>query len=169
MFKTSNNAALGVKTFDPTQVDAAPTMAVGTIVKGFDDTLGEAEFIYLPGVANCAIGDLIVYDLRPGVQAITRTLSGTHLNSGRPVAVAIQPVGVTQYGFFQISGAAVQKVTAGSAVGKLFLTTTAGQCSGTAIAGCQVLGATISAAEGTPAANFSYTTLNRPYIQGQIT
>jgi hypothetical protein len=168
MFKTSNNAPLGVKSFDPTQVDAVATMAIGTIVKGFDDTLGEAEFIYLPGVASCAIGDLVAYDLKPGAQAIVRTLSGTHLNTGRPVAVAIQPVLAGQFGFFLISGVAVIKVTAGTAAGKLFLTTTAGQTSGTQINGCQVNGAIISAAEGTPAANFSYATLQRPFIQGQI-
>lgn len=169
-FKTSYNAALGMQAIALAAVDTVQRVATGTILKGFDDNLGEAEFIYLPGVAASAAGDVVVYDLSPGAAAIVRALSGTHANSGRPVAVAIAAVPAGSFGWFQISGAAVVGAVAGTAAGgKVFLTATAGQISSTTIAGTQLLGAFVSTAVGTPAALQSYVTLNRPSIQSQIT
>jgi hypothetical protein len=168
-FKTGANAALGVAAFILAAVDVTPKVPVGTIAKAYDDTLGEAEFIYLPGVANTAAGDGIVYDLLPGGQAITRSLAATHVNSGQPFAVALVAVPAGSYGWFQISGVAIVNVTAASAAGKAFLTATAGNLNSAAVAGVQVLGARLSSAIGTPAANQAYLTLNRPFVQGQIT
>jgi hypothetical protein len=168
-FKTASNAALGVTAFILAAVDVTPKVPIGTIAKAFDDTLGEAEFIYLPGVANTVGGDLIVYDLLPAGQTITRTTAAAQVNSGQPAAVALVAVPAGSYGWFQISGIAIVNATAASAAGKCFLTATAGSVGNTAVAGDQVLGARLSSAVGTPAADRSYATINRPYVQGQIT
>lgn len=168
-FKTAANAALGVALFTLTAVDITAKVPVGTIAKAYDDALGEAEFIYLPGVANTVGGDMIVYDLLPGGQAITRTTSAAQANTGQPAAVALVAVPAGSFGWFQISGVAIVNVTAAAAAGRAFLTATAGQLNSAAVAGSQVLGARLSSAIGTPAAGQAYATLNRPYVQGQIT
>jgi hypothetical protein len=168
-FKTANNAALGITAFILAAVDVTAKVPVGTIAKAFDDTLGEAEFIYLPGVAGVVAGDTIVYDLLPGGQSVTRTTSGAQANSGQPAAIALVAVPAGSYGWFQISGVAVVNVTAASAAGKAFLTATAGSLNSAAVAGSQLLGVRLSSAIGTPAAGQAYATLNRPAVQSQIT
>lgn len=168
VFKTGANSQLGVPNFQPTIADTTPMCPVGTIVKGYDDVQGDGEFIYLPGVASLAYGDAIVYDLAPGAQAVVRTLSGTHLNTGRPVAFAMAAILAGQYGWFQISGVAVASVLAAFAANlPIFLTTTAGNIDDAAVAGCQILGARSSSAIATPLAGKAYVTCNRPHIQGQ--
>lgn len=168
-FKTSYNAGLGQPSIDVNSVDIVQKVALGTIIKGFDDTLGEAEFIYLPGAANIVAGDVVVYDLLPGGASVTRSLAATHVNTGQPAAVALAAVVALQFGWFQISGVAVVNATAASAAGKAFLTATASSLNSAAVAGVQVLGARLSSAVGTPAAGKAYATLNRPFVQGQIT
>jgi hypothetical protein len=167
--KTASNAALGVPGFVLAAVDVTPKVPVGTIAKAYDDTLGEAEFIYLPGAANVAAGDLVVYDLLPSGPSVTRTTVAAQANSGQPVAVALTAIGAGSYGWYQISGVAIVNVTAASAAGKMMLTATAGSANSAATAGSQVLGARLSSAIGTPAAGQAYATLNRPSVQTQIT
>jgi hypothetical protein len=169
-FKTSYNAGLGQPVIALAGVDTVQRVALGTILKGFDDVLGEGEFIYLPGVAASAAADVVTYDLAPGAVNVVRALSGTHANSGRAIAVAVAAVPAGSYGWYQISGCAIVGALAGTAAGgKVFLTATAGQISSTAIAGAQLLGAYVSTAVGTPAALQAYVTLNRPSTQAQIT
>lgn len=168
-FKTSYNAALGMPVITLAGVDTQPRVVVGTIVKGFDDLLGEGEFIYLPGVAGTVGGDMVTYDLLPGGQATTRATAGNAANTGLPVAVAVAAVPALSYGWYQISGAAALNVIAATAVGRLFASATAGQGTSVAANGSQVLGAKLSSAVGTPAAGQSYVTLMRPFMQGQIT
>lgn len=169
-FKTSFNAPLGVPAWSPTTVDDTAKYPVGTILKGYDDTQGEGEFIYLPGVASTVAGDCVVYDLMTAAQATVRTLSGTHLNSGRPVAFAMGATVASTYGWYQIGGLVVASVLASFAAGaKCFLTATAGNIDDAAIAGCQVLNCISSSAIATPSAGKAYLTINRPFVQGQIT
>lgn len=162
---------LGVPDFDLASNETVASVPVGTIVRAFDDAgvLGHAEFIYLPGVASCVAGDCVVYDLTPGAQAIVRTLSGTHLNTGRSVAWALNPCVAGEFGWFQISGIIVANGIAGGAIGKCMLTTTAGCVDDTAIAGCQIGGALVGSAYNTPAAGKVYVVADRPRIQTQIT
>lgn len=168
-FKTSYNAGLGQPAINLAGVDTVARVAIGTVLKGFDDLLGEAEFIYLPGVASTVAGDCVIYDLAPAGPTTARTLSGTHLNTGAPVAWASAAILAGQYGWYQISGLIVATGIAGGIIGRCFLTTTAGAVDDTAIAGAQVLGAKLSSAIGTPAAGQVYVTAQRPFIQGQIT
>lgn len=168
-FTSGPLAALGVPGFRTTDVDTVARVPVGTIVKAVDPTLGEGEFIYLPGVVNCLAGCCVVYDLTPGANVIALTLSGTHLNYGGPVAFAVVAVPAASFGWFQIGGVAITAGIAAGIAGKCMLTITAGAVDDTAIAGCQVLGARQLTAFNTPSAGFAYTLLNRPHIQGQIT
>lgn len=168
-FTSGPLTALGVPGFRTTDVDTVQRLPIGTIVKAVDPTLGEGEFIYLPGVVNCLAGCAVVYDLTPGANVTALTLSGTHLNGGHPLAVAVVAVPAASFGWFQISGVAITAGIAAGIAGKCMLTTTAGALDDTAIAGCQVLGARQLTAFNTPSAGFAYTLLNRPSIQSQIT
>lgn len=168
-FKTSYNAALGQPNFTLAAVDTVKAVAVGTIVKGYDDTLGEAEFIYLPGLAATVAGDMVAYDLNPAGPVTTRSLAATHANQGTPLAVAVAAVLLGQYGWYQISGVAAVNAIAATAAGRAFVSATAGQLTSVAAAGAQIIGARISTAVGTPAAGQVYLTLNRPATQSQIT
>lgn len=168
-FRTAPNSGLGVQQFVVGYVDTVAKHPIGTIVKGVDATQGEAEFIYLPGAANVVEGSTVVYDLLPSGPAVVLTNSATHLNAGRPIAVALCAIGATNYGWYQVSGVAKVKGIAGGVIGRCMLTTTDGALDDTAIAGCQVLGARLSSNLDTPAVGFVYVTMNRPTIQGQIT
>lgn len=169
MFKTSFNSALGVAAFSLAAVSVAAAVPVGTVVKGYDNVQGEGEFIYLPGVASCVAGDVVVYDLNPAGATINRFIENTYANSGRPVAVALTNVGAGEYGWFQISGAAITNVIGGTVAGNAMGSPTAGKIGNTANTGDQILGMRISTAIGTPAAGQSYVTMNRPNLQSQLT
>lgn len=169
VFKTSYNAALGQPAFNLNGVDTTPRVAIGTILKGYDDVLGEGEFIYLPGVASCAAGDVVVYDLLPGGPTTTRVTAAGQPNSGQLVTVAVVAVPAASYGWFQISGVAIVNVIAATAAGRAFLSATAGQLTSVAAAGVQLVAARLSSAIGTPSATQAYLTLSRAAIQSQIT
>lgn len=169
VFKTSQNAGLGNPGFAVTAVDTVARVAIGTVVRGFDDTLGEGEFIYLPGVANTVAGDAVVYDLLPSGPATVRLAKDAANNSGRPVAFAVVAVPALSYGWYQIGGCAIVNTIAATVAGSMMATATTGSVGNTADAGDQIIGARISSAVGTPAANQSYATLNRPTMQSQIT
>jgi len=167
-FKTSYNAALGMPSVDLRSVDTVARVAIGTILKGFDDLLGEGEFMYLPGVAGTLAGDHVLFDLAPGAATTTRSTTG-NANTGQPSAVAVAAVGAGQYGWYQVSGVAIVNVIGGTVAGRPFLSATAGSLSSTAAAGAHLIGARLSTAAGVPAASQAYLTLTRPAVQGQIT
>lgn len=168
-FRTSVNAGLGVPNFNVKDVDVTPKCAIGTIVKAFDPVLGEGEFIYLLGVANTVAGDAVVYDLLPSGPATVRLAKDQQSNSGRAVAFALVAVPAGSYGWYQVGGCAVVNTVAGTVAGVMMSTATTGSVGNTADAGDQIIGARISSAVGTPAANQSYATLQRPVMQSQIT
>lgn len=168
VWKTGANSPLGVSA--PTGVaDTVQQHLVGTIAKFYDDVFGEGEFIYLPGAANVAAGDIVLYDLSPAGATVTRHSNATGSNSGRPVAFALGATGAGTWGWYQISGLAIVSAVAGVVAGVMMGTATTGSVGNTADAGDQILGARISSAVGTPAASKAYATINRPCVQGQIT
>lgn len=168
-FKTSYGAALGMPAINLTGVDTVRAVAIGTVMTGFDDVQGEGQFIYLPGVAACVLGDVVTYDLLPSAPTVTRALAAGGANTGLPIAVAIAAVPAGSFGWFQISGVAEVNVIAATAAGRAFLSATAGQLTSVAAAGAQLLNARISVAVGTPRAGVSYVTIARPSVQSQIT
>ena len=139
--------------------DTTQNHAVGTIVRGVDPTYGEAEFIYLKGVASTAVGDLVVID--QGTTARTGT------SSRGPVGIAMSANVASPYGWYQISGRAVAAKTSGlalasnAAVGVL----TAGKIAATG-SGKEVQGA-LTIAKSTASTTVSLV-ISRPHMQGRI-
>lgn len=148
---------------------AAPTapMSLGMIVTATDPTFGDGEFIFLKGVASCAVGSMVTYD---GTTYVS-TLSATSANQGRPVAFAMAATTAALWGWFQISGTAValkstsQKFLATVALGVI----STGKV-GSVSSGKQILGArTANAATVVSATTTVNVLINRPHLQGRTT
>jgi hypothetical protein len=142
-------------------------VALGTIVRADDPTYGEGEFIYLLGVANTAIGDVVTYN-STGCQT-TRAAVGA--NKSLPVAIAMSACVASEYGWYQISGlaratkAATISLAAGVAVG----IKTVGRISVTGT-GKELNGAVVTAVASAKTGVILVTlVINRPRLQGRIT
>lgn len=132
------------------------TCPIGTRVHAYDPTYGEGEFIYLKGVASTVVGDMVIYDTY--ANTTKRAVAGDR----GPVAVAMSANVASQYGWYQISGAAVVKAGTVLAAGNVYLTATAGTIDDAVVAGDKVDGARIKTADGTPAAGFAVVQIARP-------
>lgn len=143
---------------------------LGQIVRGYDSTYGEAEFIYLLGVANTIVGSVVGYNTTTWqTTLLTATLAK---NTGMPIAVAMSANVATQYGWYQISGSAVmKKETIGFNPGvAVFFSATAGRVRSTASAGIQMLGArSANLATVVTTTSTVVVMIDRPHAQGQIT
>lgn len=104
---------------------------------------GEAEFIYLKGVASTAKGDAVAYDISDGTTI--RTLAATV----GPLAVAMAATVASEYGWYQVYGLGV--VTAGTVAdnGLVYTTATAGSLDDAQVDSQQVLGAIFRTATDT--------------------
>jgi len=141
---------------------------LGTIVKAYDPTFGEGEFIYLLGVANTLVGSLVTWD----ATTFQTALATNTANQDVPVAVAMSANLAGQYGWYQIGGLAQilkTAVTVNPQV-SLFMSGTNGRVKVLASAGRQILGCK-SANLSTVTSTTSLITalINRPFLQGQIT
>lgn len=139
---------------------------LGTIVRGVDPTYGEAEFIYLKGVASTVVGSVVTYN----TSSYTTALAPVGTNKPQPVAIAMSANVADQYGWYQISGIAVVKKTctvslaANAAVGVL----TVGLIAGTG-SGKEVQGALVAAvASATAGRTTVQVVVNRPHMQGRV-
>jgi hypothetical protein len=135
---------------------------LGTIVRAVDPTYGEGEFIYLTGVASTAAGDAVVYDTKTNLTA--RAVHTTAARGG--FAVAMSANVASQYGWYQISGAAVVKAGTVAAAALLYLTSTAGTVDDAVVSTDKVDGALITAADGTPTAGYCTVNLVRATCNG---
>jgi len=159
------------------QVDSGETTAGGTtiptgpnklgmIVRAFDPTYGEGEFILLKGVASTAVGSLVTWD---GTTYAT-TLCATTANQARPVAVSMAAnTSASTYSWYQIAGTAVAARTTGV---KLNPTVAIGVTStgkvGASASGKEILGARSANAATVASATATVTVvLNRPHLQGR--
>lgn len=137
---------------------------LGTICQGYDSSLGMAEFIYLLGVANTAVGSVVTYDAS-GYQT---ALAPVGTNLPRPIAIAMSANGASAYGWYQISGRAVAKKTsgvaiaAGAAVGVKTIGLIAATGSGKEIEGALTVAASTASTSVT-------LNINRPRMQGRVT
>ena len=139
---------------------------LGTIVTAADPLYGAGEFIYLKGVASTVVGSLVVFD----PYLATTTLAPATGGKG-PVAVAMSANVANQFGWYQIAGAAAVKAPNAMVVNAevFMLAATPGSVDDAPVAGEQVLNAVVSTTTGTPAAGLALVTINRPFLQGQIT
>lgn len=141
---------------------------LGTIVKAYDPTFGEGEFVYLLGVASTVIGNTVTYN----ATTYQTALSPNTANNDGPQAVAMSPNVASQYGWYQINGLATVKKTAVQVLpgAKIYQSATAGRWMPTSATSKQILGA-----RGANLTTVTSTTstvvvlINRPGGQGQIT
>lgn len=148
--------------------DTTKNLPLGTIITATDPTYGTGEFIYLKGIDSTVVGSLVSYD-QTGVTTLAPT-SGTAL--AFPLAVAMSANVASQYGWYQISGAAVIKKTAVKVNPgvKLYISGTVGRVmptssSGRALESC----ITINAATVLSATSTITAQINRVAAQGPIT
>lgn len=161
------NTDAGVTMPNGTSAIPTPPATLGMVVRAFDPTYGEGEFIMLVGVANTVVGSLVTYN----TTTYQTALSPNTANLAQPVAVAMSANGAASFGWYQIGGLAVIKktavaVNAGVAV---YQSATTGRIMPTAASGKQLLGAR-SANLATIASTVStvVVSINRPHMQGAV-
>lgn len=120
-------------------VSPSALMPAGVIVQAVEPQLGAGEFIYLPGAASMAAGDLCQYDLL--APAITR--GSFTANIAAPICVAMAPIDATsKWGWYQIEGMAIAKNNGTAANNSnVFHVASNVTLSSSAVAGRQILGA----------------------------
>lgn len=159
--------APGVSNLPSTVLEAQ----LGEIRQGWDSALGSAEFIYLKGVASLAVGDVVTYNAFTGA---TTRWAGT-ANTGAPLAIAVSAPSSSQYGWFQISGNAVVTCSGTVAAGDAAFYSATATLKTAAVNGKQVLNCVAASANGATvgstalASTQAVYTINRPFVQGQIT
>jgi len=162
------NTDAGVTMANGTSAIPTPPNTLGQVVRAFDPTYGEGEFIMLLGVASTVVGSLVTYN----ATTYQTTLSANTANQATPVAVAMAANTAGLFGWYQIGGLAVIKKTAvaTNAQVAVYQSATAGRIMATAASGKQILGAR-SANLATVASTVStvIVSINRPHLQGQVT
>jgi len=145
-----------------------PPNTLGQVVRAFDPTYGEGEFIMLVGVASTVVGSLVTYN----TTTYQTALSPNTANQATPVAVAMAANTAGLFGWYQIGGLAVVKKTAVATNVQVavYQSATVGRIMATAASGKQLLGAR-SANLATVAATVStvIVSINRPHMQGAVT
>lgn len=140
-------------------ISATAKHPLGTVVKAVDPTYGEGEFIYLSGVASCAVGSWVTFNADDGSSALLAA------NAIGPVAVAMGACVAGYYGWFQVYGKAVGLCAASFADnGLVFATATAGTIDDAVVAGDRVKNAKGASAIGTPAAGQAEFEIQFPFM-----
>lgn len=145
-----------------------PPAVLGAIVRAFDPTYGEGEFILLLGVASTVVGSVVKYNATTYQTAL---ITNTAVQAV-PIAVAMSACTAGLYGWYQIAGNAVIKKTAVTVTPQvtLFLSATAGRVKVLASAGLQLVAARSANLTTVTSTTSTVTvTINRPHLQSQIT
>jgi len=136
---------------------------LGTIVTATDPVYLAGEFIYLAGVASTVVGSFVTYNMDDG----TTTLLAA--NAIGPVAVAMSINVASQYGWYQVQGKAVVKVSALFADnGNLYATATPGEADDAVVAGDRIKRAKGASAIGTPSAGLAEAEIDRPFMDDAV-
>lgn len=135
------------------------TMPLGTRVRAYDDTLGEAEFVYLKGVASTAVGSWVLFN------EADWTTSLLAANDIGQVAVAMSANVASQYGFYQVRGKAVGKALTGFLDNaNVYATATSGSVDDAVVAGDRVKKCKGASAVGTPSSGLAYFEIDAPFM-----
>jgi DNA-binding transcriptional regulator LsrR (DeoR family) len=140
---------------------------LGTIVKAFDATNGEGEFVYAPGVASNIVGALVTWN----PVAKTTTIVTNTAKLGWPVAVSMAAnTSASSYSWYQIGGVAQIKKTAivAGIASRLYISGTAGAVFVTSTAGKMIQGA-LTVNSVASAATFTLALISRPCMEGIAT
>lgn len=132
---------------------------LGTTIKAIDPAGGgpEGEFVYVKGVAACALGSLVKLESDGSI-----SLSGARTKGRVGVAMSVLDA-ATKFGWVQIKGRAVVKYTGATAdKAQAFLHATAGTVSNAAVAGDAVISATFKGAAADPGVGLAYLDIDRP-------
>ena len=139
----------------------------GTIVRAFDSTYGGGEFVYLKGVDSTVVGSLVTYS----PTAHTTTLTPNTANLNQPVAVAMSANVSSQWGWYQVNGAAIIKKTAVKVSPNVpvYQSGTTGRVMSTAASGKQLMNArSLNAATVASATSTITVLIDRPFLQGAV-
>jgi hypothetical protein len=159
-FKISS-PLIGAQPIDVT--DTTQNHALGTIVKAIDPTYGEGEFLYVKGVASCAVGSALL------VNEDDYTTSLLAANDIGRVGFSMSANVASQYGWVQISGKAIGKVLAGFLDNaNVYSTATAGSLDDAVVAGDRVKNCKGASAIGTPSAGLAELEIDRPYVDDAL-
>jgi hypothetical protein len=152
------NTIVDAQPIDETREVRASAHRLGDIVVAEDPTLGTGEFIYLEGLADTAVGEVVHYN--------ASDFSTTLAVAGGigPIAIAMSANVADQFGWYQIQGKAAGKVLTGFADNaNCYLTATAGSLDDTDVAGDYVYNCKGASAVGTPSAGLAYLEIARPF------
>lgn len=154
-----------------TNHDTSQKVPLLTKVFGWDPTYGEGEFIYLIGVANTVVGNLVTFNALTAQTTLAPNTAGL----AQPVAVAMSACVAAEYGWYQIKGAAVIKKTSivGLPDARIFISSTAGRITTSSAAGTSgkgIWGArTANAATVVTTTSTIVVTIEYPHYQGKTT
>lgn len=113
-----------------TERSATAKTDLGTILNAKHATYGVGEFIYLKGVASCAIRNWVTINMDDG------TTTRLAANAIGPCGVAMATLTASYYGWFQIGGKALGTcLTQFADNGRVYITGTAGAVDDTSVAG----------------------------------
>jgi hypothetical protein len=134
----------------------------GTIVQCKDETYGAGEFIYMQGVASCAIRNWVVLNTDDGTTTrLVADLIG-------PVGVAMSTLTSSYKGWFQISGKAIGScLTQFADNGRVYITGTAGSVDDASVAGNYVWGA-LGASLTVVSSGVADFELSRPFVADRV-
>jgi pyruvate kinase len=153
--------AIGINVY---QVDTVQAYPFGMRVKAKDtatsSALGDAEFIYVKGVASGAVGLACVIT---APQSGTTALTAARVKGKLGVMVSLLDA-ATKFGWVQVEGVAEVQV-AGTVVSgaTAYLTATSGKLDDAVVAGDIVYGGTFATADGTPTTNWARVALSNAH------
>lgn len=104
-------------------IDTTQQLLLGAIRKFGDNTLGEGEFIYLPGVSGNFVGAAITYDL--GLGTVSLMTSSSPANSALAVSMAAN-TNTSYWNWYQVTGVVAVYGSGTIAEGDLVYTTATG-------------------------------------------
>jgi len=132
---------------------------LGTLVRAYDPTYGEGEFIYLSGVASTVVGSWVTVH----EDDFTTTLLAAN-DIGR-TAISMSINVASQWGWYQISGKGVGLAAASYADnGLVYATATAGTIDDAVVAGDRVKQAIGASAVDTPSTGLAEFEIDRPFM-----
>ena len=134
----------------------------GTIIQCKDETYGAGEFMYMKGVASCAIRNWVVLNIDDGsTTRLVADLTG-------PVGVAMATLTASYYGWFQVSGKAIGScLTLFADNGRVYITATAGSVDDASVAGNFVWNA-VGASTTVLSSAVAEFELNRPFVADRV-
>lgn len=139
----------------------------GMVVRAFDPTYGEGEFILLKGVASTVVGSVVTYN---GTTYNT-TLAATTQNQARPVAFAMAAnTSTANWAWYQIGGTVVAKKGTARIQPNVTVGVSSTGVIGNTNSGIEILGArSTNSATALTAATTVALIINRPHLQGRKT